>query len=185
MKVLIACEFSGTVREAFARRGHHAISCDLLSSDQIGPHIKGNVLEWLDEGWDLMIAHPPCTFLTNAAGPLLKDPLRRFNMITAVLFFKDLMNAPVPRIAVENPVMCGPAKKMIGKQSQVIHPWQFGHGETKPTCLWLKGLPPLMPTNIVQGRVNRLNRLGQSKDRWKLRSKTYEGIAEAMAEQWT
>jgi hypothetical protein len=185
MKVLIACEFSGTVRDAFIRHGHYAVSCDILPTDSPGPHLHGDVRAVLHYGWDLMIAHPPCTYLTNAANQLLNNPERLYKMYIAAEFFKTLLNAPIPRIAVENPVMAGKAKRYIGvKQNQVIHPWQFGHGETKPTCLWLKGLSNLQATNIVNGRHNKLNRLGQTKDRWKLRSKTYTGIADAMATQW-
>lgn len=186
MKVLIACEFSGIVREAFQRQGHDAWSCDLLPTEIPGNHLQCDVLTILDQGWDLMIAHPPCTYLCNSGVRWLhKDKNRWIDLTVGARFFNELMHAPIKKIAIENPIMHKHAMKIIeAKQSQVIQPWQFGHGETKATCLWLKYLPPLKPTKIVEGREQRLHRLPPSKDRWKLRSTTYQGIADAMAKQW-
>jgi hypothetical protein len=186
MKVLIACEFSGTVRDAFTAQGHDATSCDLLPSETPGKHYQGSVLELLGEHWDLMIAHPPCTYLCNSGVCWLhKDESRWERMREGALFFKELLNAPIERICIENPIMHKYAKEIIGgSYAQIVQPWQFGHGETKATCLWLKNLPPLESTDIVPGREQRLHRLPPSADRWKLRSTTYKGIAEAMAQQW-
>lgn len=195
MKVLVACEYSGKVRDAFIRKGHDAMSCDLLPTDVEGPHYVGNVLDILDQGWDLMVAHPPCTYLTNSGVTWLhKDPSRWSKLDEGAAFFKSLLDAPIPKIAIENPIMHGYAKDRIGgiKQSQVIQPWMFGHMEQKATCLWLKGLPNLVATNNVKEEMlllpknqrERLHYLPPSVDRWKLRSTTYSGIAEAMAEQW-
>lgn len=195
MKVLVACEYSGKVRDAFIRKGHDAMSCDLLPTDVEGPHYVGNVLDILDQGWDLMVAHPPCTYLTNSGVTWLhKDPSRWPKLDEGAAFFKALLDAPIPKIAIENPIMHGYAKDRIGgiKQSQVIQPWMFGHMEQKATCLWLKGLPNLVATNNVKEEMlllpknqrERLHYLPPSVDRWKLRSTTYSGIAEAMAEQW-
>jgi hypothetical protein len=190
MKVLIACEFSGTVRDAFIRAGHDAMSCDLLPSDSdLGPHYKGDVFDMIeDEDWDLMIAHPPCTYLTVSANKWHKPeyadrfPTREQDRKDAIDFFMVLYNSNIPRIAIENPI--GIMSSRFRKPDQVLQPWMFGHGETKATCLWLKGLPKLEPTDIVEGREQRLHKLPPSKDRWKLRSKTYQGIADAMAQQW-
>ena len=179
MKVLVACEFSGIVRDAFKARGHDAWSCDLLPTEQEGQHIQGNVLDYL-VGWDLMIAHPPCTHLAVSGARWFKD--KRQEQADALDFVRALLDAPIPRIALENPVSVISTK--IRKPDQIIQPWQFGHGETKATCLWLKGLPPLTPTDVVAGRENRVHRLPPGKDRWKLRSITYQGIADAMAMQW-
>ena len=195
MKVLVACEYSGKVRDAFIRKGHDAMSCDLVPTDVEGPHYVGNVLDILDQGWDLMVAHPPCTYLTNSGVTWLhKDPSRWSKLDEGAAFFKALLDAPIPKIAIENPIMHGYAKDRIGgiKQSQVIQPWMFGHMEQKATCLWLKGLPNLVATNNVKEEMlllpknqrERLHYLPPSVDRWKLRSTTYSGIAEAMAEQW-
>jgi hypothetical protein len=186
MKILIACEFSGIVRDAFRKRGHDAWSCDLLPCDADPTwHIQGDVLKILNDGWDLMIAHPPCTYLCNSGVCWLhKDKSRWVELDKAKDFFMQLMNAPIKRIAIENPIMHKYARNDIGRQSQIIHPWQFGHGESKATCLWLKYLPPLKPTKIVSGREQRLHKLPPSEDRWKLRSTTYKGIAQAMAKQW-
>ena len=195
MKVLVACEYSGTVRDAFIRRGHDAMSCDLLPTDQPGPHYKGSVLDIISDGWDLMVAHPPCTYMTNSGVTWLhKDPNRWALLDEAARFFCQLLNAPIPRIAIENPIMHKHAKERIGniKQTQVIQPWMFGHMEQKATCLWLKGVPALTPTNNVKAEMltlpakerQRLHYLPPSADRWKLRSTTYKGIAEAMAQQW-
>lgn len=181
MRVLVACEFSGTVRDAFIRRGHDAMSCDLLDSEVPGPHYKGNVLDILDNGWDLMIAHPPCTHLAVSGARWFKD--KKAEQEKALDFVSQLMSALIPSIAVENPISI--ISSRIRKPDQIIHPWQFGHGETKATCLWLKGLPKLTPTKVVDGREGRVWKMPPSKDRWKLRSKTYTGIAAAMAEQWS
>jgi hypothetical protein len=186
MKVLVACEYSGRVRDAFIKLGHDAISCDLLPTDSKGPHYQGDVFDIIDQGFDLMIAHPPCTYLCNSGVSwLYKDQSRWDKLKDGAEFFKKLLNVNIPKICIENPIMHKYAKEIIGSsQTQIIQPWQFGHGETKATCLWLKGLPNLVPTNIVSGREQRLHKLPPSKDRWKLRSTTYQGIADAMAQQW-
>lgn len=195
MKVLIACEYSGTVRDAFIAKGHDALSCDILPTDKPGPHYQGNVLDIINDGWDLMIAHPPCTYLTNSGVcHLHKDETRWEKLDQGAKFFKQLLNANIPMICVENPIMHKYAKERIGnvKQSQIIQPWMFGHTEQKATCLWLKGLPLLKETNNVKEEMmllpdnqrQKLHYLPPSEDRWKLRSKTYEGIAQAMASQW-
>lgn len=197
MKVLIACEFSGVVRDAFAARGHDAWSCDLLPSDRPGNHIQDDVLNHLDEGWDLMIAHPPCTFITNAGvrhlysipsrnGVVTKihGKKRREEMIKACDFFNTLKRSKIPRLCIENPVPHGYAVERIGSYSQIIQPWMFGHGETKATCLWLKNLPLLVPTKIVYGREHNIHMASPGPDRWKKRSITFAGIAEAMADKW-
>lgn len=195
MKILIACEYSGTVRDAFAAKGHEAWSCDLLPTDKPGNHFQGDVLEFIGEGWDMMIAHPPCTYLANSGVcHLHKDESRWAKLEKGAKFFKALLDAPISKIAVENPIMHKYAKELIGgiKQTQVIQPWMFGHKEQKATCLWLKGLPPLSSTNDVKSEMmklsnaerQRLHWLPPSVDRWKERSKTFQGIADAMAEQW-
>lgn len=180
MRVLVACEFSGVVRRAFRDRGHDAWSCDLLPTESPGPHIEGDVLEHLDDGWDLMIAHPPCTHLAVSGARWFKD--KRKEQEEALMFVRALMEAPIRHIALENPISI--ISTRIRKPDQIIQPWQFGHGETKATCLWLKNLPPLRPTNIVVGREARVHRMPPGPDRWKARSRTLPGIAEAMAEQW-
>lgn len=180
MRVLIACEFSGIVRDAFARRGHDAWSCDLLPTERPGQHIQGDVLGILGDGWDLMIAHPPCTHLAVSGARWFKDKQRE--QAEALEFVKRLLEVPIEKVALENPVSV--ISTRIRKPDQIIQPWMFGDAETKTTCLWLKNLPCLMPTNIVESLGNRLHRLGPSPDRWKLRSRTYQGIADAMAEQW-
>ena len=180
MKVLIACEFSGILRDAFTECGHNAYSCDLLPSESTGRHIRGDVTDFLTNGWDLMIAHPPCRYLAVSGARWFKD--REREQEEALAFVRTLMDAPIPRIAIENPVSVISTK--IRKPDQIIQPWQFGHGETKATCLWLKGLPYLKPTNIVQGREGRVWKEPPSPERWKNRSRTYQGIAKAMAEQW-
>ena len=187
MNVLVACEYSGTVRDAFRARGHNAISCDLLPTDVPGPHYQGDVRDLLTDDWDLMIAHPPCTYLTRAGVRWLHSRPERWRQLDdAAAFFRLLLDAPIPRIAVENPLMHRYGIERIGgrKPDQIIQPWMFGHGETKATCLWLKHLPPLMATVVATGREQRLYRLPPSADRWKLRSTTFTGIAEAMAHQW-
>jgi hypothetical protein len=186
MKVLIACEFSGTVRDAFAARGHDAWSCDLLPTESAGQHYVGDVRDILYDGWDLMIGHPPCTYLANSGVQWLYRREGRWEqMREGAEFFRMLLNAPIPRIAIENPIMHRYAKEIIGAPpTQTVQPWMFGHGESKATCLWLKNLPALTPTNIVSEREQRIWKLPPSTDRWKLRSVTYAGIADAMAEQW-
>jgi hypothetical protein len=180
MKVLVACEYSGTVRDAFLAAGHIALSCDLLPSDAPGPHLQGDVREVLEMGWDLMIAHPPCTHLAVSGARWFH--LKQQEQQEALQFVRLLLEAPISRIALENPVSI--ISSRIRKPDQTIQPWQFGHGETKATCLWLKNLPPLEPTNIVDGREARIHRMPPSPMRWKERSKTYQGIADAMAQQW-
>ena len=181
MKVLVACEFSGVVRDAFRRRGHDAWSCDLLPSETEGQHIVDNVLNRLTwTHWDLLIAHPPCTHLAVSGARWFKDKLSE--QAEALEFVRRLLAAPINRIALENPISIISSK--IRKPDQIIQPWQFGHGEVKATCLWLKNLPKLVPTNIVEGRHARVHLMPPGPDRWKERSRTMTGIAEAMAEQW-
>jgi site-specific DNA-cytosine methylase len=185
MRVLVACEFSGVVREAFRRRGHMAVSCDLLPAEDRSPyHHRCDIHDFLYthpwEEWDLLIAHPPCTYL--AASGARWFSARQREQTHALDFVQWLLRADVPRVALENPI--GIISSRIRKPDQILQPWRFGHGETKATCLWLKNLPPLQPTAIVAGRVARVHRASPSPDRWKDRSRTYQGIAEAMAEQW-
>lgn len=182
MRVLVACEFSGVVRDAFARRGHDAWSCDLLPSEAPGKHIQGDAIRaiWDPRGWDLLIAHPPCTYLAVSGARWWKG--REKEQERALQFVKDLLYAPIFRIALENPI--GRISTAILKPDQIIQPWQFGHGEVKATCLWLKNLPKLQPTNIVEGRIARVHREPPGADRWKNRSRTLVGIAEAMADTW-
>ena len=182
MKVLIACEFSGVVREAFVALGHDAVSCDLMPAEDGGRHHHGDVREILDEGWDLMIAHPPCTRLTVAGARWFKG--REAEQAEAIAFVELLWDADIPRIAIENPIGVLSTRSKLGRPTQIIQPWQFGHGETKATCLWLKGLPPLTPTNIVEGRDARVHRMPPGPNRWKERSRTYQGVGRAMAKQW-
>lgn len=180
MKVLVACEFSGTVRTAFEQAGHDAVSCDLLPSEIPGQHYQGDVRDILHDGWDMMIAHPPCTHLAVSGARWFKE--KAHEQEQALEFVKELMQAPISKKCIENPVSI--ISSRIKKPSQIIQPWQFGHGETKKTCLWLDGLPQLQPSNIVGGRINRVHRMPPGPDRWKERSRTYPGIAQAMAEQW-
>lgn len=199
MRVLVACEYSGRVREAFKARGHYALSCDLLPTETPGNHYQGDVRDVLSDGWDVLIAHPPCTYLTvagvrwlyhpddkhlptNERRPHPNYPNRRRDQADALEFVRLLMDAPVDRIAIENPVSV--ISSHIRKPDQVIQPWQFGHGETKATCLWLKNLPALVPSCIVSGREARVHMMPPGPDRWKERSRTYEGVAAAMAGQW-
>ena len=195
-RVLVACEYSATVRDAFRAAGHDAWSCDLLPTDGDPKwHHKGDIRDILHDGWDLLIGHPPCTYLTNSGVTWLhKDQSRWSRLDEGAAFFKMLLDAPVDRIAIENPIMHKYAKERIGgvKQTQLIQPWMFGHMEQKATCLWLKKLPPLVPTNNVKEAMlalpdnqrQRLHYLPPSADRWKERSRTYQGIADAMASQW-
>jgi len=182
VKVLVACEYSGRVRDAFIARGHDAISCDLLPTEAPGPHYQGDVMDIIGDGFDLMIAHPPCTHLAVSGARHFAAKRASGVQQQALDFVRALLNAPITQIALENPVSI--ISSAIRKPDQIIQPWQFGHGETKATCLWLKGLRPLVPTNIVSGREARVHRMPPSADRWKLRSTTYAGIASAMAEQW-
>ena len=195
MNVLVACEFSGIVREAFKKQGHNAMSCDLMPTEIPGNHIQGDVLEWLKgfwhednylrhfnklQEWDMLIAFPPCTHLAVSGARWFKG--KQKEQFAALAFVSALLAAPIARIALENPI--GIISTRIQKPDQIIQPWQFGHGETKATCLWLKNLPLLQPTSIVEGRKPRVHHEPPSKDRWKNRSRTYQGIADAMAEQW-
>ena len=180
MKVLVACEFSGVVRDAFSSSGHEAWSCDILDSETKGNHIKGDVLDVLNDGWDLMIAHPPCTHLAASGARWFKD--KQDEQKEAIDFFMKLANAPIDKICIENPVCIMSSRWR--KPDQTIQPWMFGHGEVKRTCFWLKNLPKLNATNIVEGREARVHLMPESKKRWKERSRTYQGIADAMANQW-
>lgn len=182
LRVLVGCEYSGAVRDAFIARGHDAMSCDLLPTEAPGPHYQGDVRDVLDYPWDLAIFHPPCTHLSVSGARHFEAKKMDGRQQAAVSFFLMLAKADIPRIAIENPVCI--MSSLYRKPDQIIQPWQFGHGETKATCLWLKGLTPLRPTNIVSGRSDRIHRLPPSADRWKIRSATYAGIAEAMADQW-
>jgi hypothetical protein len=216
MRVLIACEFSGIVRDAFRARGHDAWSCDIETAEPsksgLGHiyHIQGDVTRVLDGSipmgmiadsnwrdtpifrqWDLLIAHPPCTYLCNSGvrwlyggKGLVPDETRMSSFRDAAAFFVKLQRCNIPRIAIENPIPHKRAKQWAGNYSQIIQPWMFGHGETKATCLWLKNLPKLEPTKIVEGRTPRVHRASPGPDRWKERSRTLQGIADAMAEQW-
>ena len=181
MKVLIGCEFSGAVRRAFRAVGHEAWSCDLLPAEDESPyHIQGDLLGILTDGWDLAVFHPPCTHLAVSGARWFKD--KQVEQAEALEFVRTLLAAPIPRIALENPVSI--ISSRIRKPDQVIQPWMFGHGETKATCLWLKNLPPRVPTEVVDGREAKVHRMPPGPDRWKERSRTYQGIANAMAEQW-
>ena len=180
--MLVACEFSGIVRDAFRARGHAAVSCDLVPSERPGPHIVGDVLSVLGMGWDGMIAFPPCTFLTVSGARWDSRPGRAENRESALEFVRALMSAPIPMIAIENPI--GRISSRIRRPEQIIQPWQYGHGEVKATCLWLFGFPRLRPSSIVSGREARCHRMGPSPTRTRDRSRTYLGIAAAMAEQW-
>jgi hypothetical protein len=184
MRVLIGCEFSGTVRRAFRARGHEAWSCDLLPAEDGGPHLHGDVLEALQLGcWDLAILHPPCTHLCVSGARWFKHKAQQ--QADAIAFVEACWRAPVPRVALENPIGILPARSTLGPATQIVQPWQFGTGERKATCLWLRGLPRLVPTEIVPGRDPRVHRAAPGPDRWKVRSRTVPGIAEAMAAQWS
>jgi hypothetical protein len=195
MRVLVACEYSGAVRNAFIKAGHEALSCDLLPTDQPGPHYQGDVRDILYDGWDLMVAHPPCTYLSVSGMHWTKRGLRDPQLTEDALeFVQLLLDAPIEKIALENPVSV--ISSRIRKPDQIINPWQFGHDASKKTCLWLKNLPPLLSTDIIEPRIidgkkrwgnqtdSGQNKLAPSDDRWKIRSETYAGIAAAMAEQW-
>lgn len=182
MKVLIACEYSGTVRDAFIKRGHEAISCDLLPTDKPGPHYQGDVRDLLDYPFDLMVAHPPCTDLSVSGARHFEAKKRDGRQYASVSFFMALAKCAIPLKAIENPICI--MSSLWRKPDQIIQPWQFGHGETKATCLWLEGLPGLVPTNVVEGREQRVFKIPPSPDRWKIRSTTFQGIADAMADQW-
>jgi len=208
MKVLVACEFSGIVRDAFIARGHNAISCDLLPTERPGPHYQGDVFDIIDDGFDLMIAHPPCTYLSNSGVRWFStDPSRMGKMRQGAKFFLKILNAKIKKKCVENPIMHGYAKKIIKvKYNQIVQPYWFGDSVQKSTCLWLENLPELVPTNVVdRGMIyvdprgnkhgceftNRAKKsysplmlLPKSEDRGKIRSRTFQGIADAMAEQW-
>ena len=193
MRVLVACEYSGVVRDAFIARGHDAMSCDLLPTDAIGPHYQGDVFDVINDGWDLMIAHPPCTYLSVSGMHWTTRGLRDPQLTEdALAFVRRLMDASIERIEVENPVSV--ISSRIRKPDQIIQPWWFGHDASKKTCLWLKNLPLLTPTDMLAGdsktrrgdqTASGQNKLSPSKDRWKLRSATYQGIADAMAAQWS
>lgn len=180
MRVLVACEFSGTVRRAFRARGHEAWSCDLLPAEDGGEHLLGDVAPYLGEEWDLLIAHPPCTHLAVSGSRWFKEKVRE--QAEALDFVRLLLGCGVPKIALENPISV--ISTRIRKPDQIIQPWQFGHGETKATCLWLKGLPKLEPTDVVSGREARVHRMPPGPNRWRERSRTFPGIAAAMAAQW-
>jgi hypothetical protein len=184
MRVLVACEYSGVVRDAFIGGGHDAMSCDLLPTERPGPHYQGDLFDVIDYPWDLAIFHPPCTHLSVSGSRHFEAKRMDGRQQAAVAFFMRIVrqSAHIPKTAIENPVCV--MSSLWRKPDQVIQPWQFGHGETKATCLWLKGLPALTPTNVVNGRENRIHRMPPSPDRWKERSKTYQGIADAMADQW-
>ena len=182
MRVLVACEYSGRVRDAFTALGHDAMSCDLLPTDAFGEHYQGDVFDIINDGWDLMIAHPPCTHLAVSGARHFAAKQASGIQQEALAFVQRLLDAPIAKIALENPISI--ISSRIRKPDQIIQPWQFGHGETKATCLWLKGLPLLKPTNIVEGREAKVHKMPPSPDRWKLRSTTYQGIADAMAQQW-
>ena len=181
MRVLVACEFSGIVRDEFARLGNDAMSCDLLETESPGPHYKGDVMDVIHDGWDLMVAHPPCKHLAVCGARWFKEKTREQE--EALNFVRLLMEVDIPRIVIENPKSI--ISTRIRRPDQIIQPWMFGHGETKATHLWLKGLPKLEPTNVVAGREHKIWLMPESPDRWKKKSRTYAGIAKAMAEQWT
>lgn len=195
LKVLVACEYSGRVRDAFTRLGHFAMSCDLLPTETEGLHYMGDVFDIIDQGWDLMIAHPPCTYLAVSGMHWTTRGLRDPKLTEDALeFVQKLMNAPVNKICIENPISV--ISSRIRKPDQIITPYQFGHDASKKTCLWFKNLKPLQPTNLIEGRLvngkrrwgnqtdSGQNKLAPSDDRWKERSRTYQGIADAMASQW-
>lgn len=184
MKVLVACEYSGVVRDAFIALGHEAMSCDLLPTEKAGPHYEGDLFDVIDYPWDLAVFHPECTHLSVSGARHFADKRMDGRQQRAVSFFMSIVrrSSNIPRVAIENPVCI--MSSLWRRPDQIIQPWQFGHGETKATCLWLKGLPLLVPTNVVDGRDDRIHKMSPGPDRWKERSRTYQGIAEAMALQW-
>ena len=182
LRVLVACEYSGVVRDSFSALGHEAMSCDLLPTEAPGAHYQGDVRDVLDFPWDLIIAHPPCTHLSVSGARHFAAKRLDGRQQSAVSFFMMFANLSAPRVAIENPVCI--MSRLWRKPEQIVQPWQYGHGETKSTCLWLKGLPKLKATNIVEGREPRIHKMPPGRDRWKKRSKTYSGIASAMAQQW-
>lgn len=194
MRVLVACEFSGIVRDAFTRAGHYAMSADVLETEAPGEHYTGDVRDVLDDSWDVMIAHPPCTYLANSGVSWLhRQPERWEKMVYGAKFFRELLNAPIKHKAIENSIMHKYAAEVVGRrQDQVVQPWMFGHTEQKATCLWLDNLPKLTPTSDVrkdmmalpENERQRLHYLPPSPDRWRIRSRTFQGIADAMAKQW-
>jgi site-specific DNA-cytosine methylase len=181
LNILVACEYSGIVRSAFVALGHNAWSCDLLPTEKPGQHYQGDVRDLLKEQWDLMIAHPPCTHLAVSGARYFYR--KQAEQAEALEFVRLLMNAPIEHIAIENPISV--ISSRVRKPDQIIQPWQFGHGETKATCLWLKNLPKLQPSNIVEDREQRIHKMPPSPERWKERSRTFQGIANAMAAQWS
>lgn len=181
MRVLIGCEFSGKVRDAFIRNGHDAVSCDLLDTESPGPHLRCDIFEALAAArWDMLIAFPPCTHLASSGARWFYR--KAAEQAAAIKFATDLWECGIGKVAIENPV--GVLSSRMCKPTQIIQPWMFGHGETKATCLWLKGLPKLQPARVVSGREHRIHRMPPSKDRWRERSRTFAGIADAMATQW-
>jgi hypothetical protein len=182
VKILIGCEYSGIVRDAFIAQGHDALSCDLLPTDRPGAHYQGDVRDVLDYPWDLAIFHPPCTDLSVSGARHFAEKRLNGRQYAAVSFFMSLTKTKIPKVAIENPIYI--MSTLWRRPDQIIQPWMFGHGETKATCLWLSGLPPLKPTCVVPGREARIHKMPPSADRGKLRSETYLGIAEAMAAQW-
>jgi hypothetical protein len=182
MKVLIACEFSGIVREAFKAKGHDAWSCDLLPTEIEGKHYQGDVMDIINEGWDMMIAHPPCTDLSVSGARWFPEKRKNGSQERSIDFFMLFTNLDCPKVCIENPI--GIMSRLYKKPDQIIQPWQFGHGETKATCLWLKNLPLLLPTKIVEGRDAKIHKMPPSTTRAKDRSRTYAGISHEMANQW-
>ncbi len=182
MKILIPCEFSGVVREAFIKKGHDAVSCDLLPTEKPGPHYQGNIFDIINDGWDMMIAFPPCTHLAVSGARYFEKKRKDGRQQQGIDFFMDLVNTNIEKICIENPV--GIMSTIYRRPDQYIQPWEFGHGETKKTGLWLKNLPPLMATKIMEGRENRIWKMPPGPDRGKLRSRFYTGFAAAMADQW-
>ena len=191
MKILIACEYSGRVRDAFIAQGHDAISCDLLPTERVGPHYQGNVFDIINDGFDLMVAHPPCTDLAVSGAAWFAKKRADGSQQKSIEFFMALANANIPKICIENPI--GIMSTLWRKPSQIVQPWMFGHPESKATCLWLKGIPLLIPTKNVKPEMEllprnkqmRMHYLPPSPNRWKIRSETYQGIADAMAERWS
>jgi len=182
MRVLVACEYSGRVRDAFIAHGHDAMSCDLLETEAPGPHYQGSVQNILSDGWDLMIAHPPCTHLAVSGSRHFPEKIADGRQQAALDFVRLLMNAPIDRWCIENPISV--ISSAIRPPDQIIQPWEYGHGEVKATCLWLKNLPKLKPTDYVDGREPKVFMMPPGPDRWKERSRTYQGVANAMGQQW-